>query len=194
MMSQTKSKFCLWCGNALTFTAIDNKTVPACSDHPKCGFVDWNNPSTCANVLLSLDGRVLLVKRAQIPKKGDWCLPGGFLDSFESPAEAATRELFEETGLESAIDKKNILSVMTEGQNDVQVFYWTRKITGGSLTLSHESLDLRFFEEHELPANIAFASHEKVIREWFAKNRRKPSNIVSLANQALVTSQELAYN
>lgn len=193
-MSQTKSKFCLWCGNALVFTTLENRTVPACSDHPKCGFVDWNNPSPFANVLLSLDGRVLLVKRAQWPMKGDWCLPGGFLDSFECPSEAAARELFEETGLQSVIDKKNILKVTTEGHNDIQVFYWTKKITGGSLTLSHESLDLRFFEEHELPANIAFPSHAKVIQEWFAKNRRKPSNIVSFAEQAFVPSQDVAYN
>jgi len=189
MISQVKSKFCMWCGDALSFMTLDNRTVPACSSHPKCEFVDWNNPNPYANVLLSLDGRVLLVKRAQMPMKGHWCLPGGYLDSFESPEAAAARELFEETGLESVIDKKNILAVTTEGNNDIQVFYWAKKITGGSLTLNHESLDLRFFEEHELPEDIAFPTHEQVIRDWFSKNRRKSSNIVRLADQALIPNQ-----
>lgn len=193
MISEIKSKFCMWCGNALSYIEIGNRTVPACSSHPKCAFVDWNNPSPFANVLLSLDGRVLLVKRAQMPMKGHWCLPGGFLDSFESPEETAARELFEETGLESIIDKKNILTVTTEGFNDIQIFYWTKKITGGSLALSDESLDLRFFEEHELPENIAFPSHAQVIKRWFAKNRRK-SNVVRLVDQTLAPNEDLAYN
>ncbi len=194
MMSQTKSKFCLWCGDALSFLEVGNRTVPACSSQPKCNFVDWNNPAPGAHVLLSLDGRVLLMKRAQLPKKGDWCLPGGYMDSCENPEDTAARELFEETGLESVINKKNILCVMSEGHNDVQIFYWSKKITGGTLTLSNESSDLRFFDESDLPTNIAHASHELVIREWFAKNRRKPSNIVRLADQALVHNVELAYN
>lgn len=191
MISEVKSKFCMWCGNALSFTYIDHRTVPACSSHPKCGFVDWNNPVPQTNILVSLDDRVLLIKRGQLPRKGDWCLPGGFMDTNESPEEGAARELLEETGLESVINKKNVLTVMSQGNNDLQVFYWTKKITGGALTLTPEALDLRFFEEHELPENIAFESHAQVIRDWFARGRRKASNIVRLADQTLVPSQAL---
>ncbi len=178
------------CGNALTFLESGDRTAPACSE-PTCNFVDWNNPVPGAHVLVSLEGRVLLVRRGNMPMKGDWCLPGGYMESYENPEQTAARELLEETGLESVINKKNILSVIAEGHNDIQVFYWTKVITGGSLTLSSETMDLRFFEEHELPSNIAFESHAQVIKDWFAKNRRK-SNVVRLEQPG--SDQDLAYN
>jgi len=44
--------------------------------------------------------QVLLIKRKKDPFKGQWCLPGGFLEENESLEAAAIRELQEETGVE----------------------------------------------------------------------------------------------
>ena len=46
------------------------------------------------------DGRVLLIRRAQEPLKGQWSIPGGHLEWGETIAHAVARELLEETGLE----------------------------------------------------------------------------------------------
>ncbi|MGA2736190.1 MAG: NUDIX domain-containing protein, partial [Bryobacteraceae bacterium] len=43
--------------------------------------------------------RILLGKRDKDPQRGSWVLPGGKIRAFESIAEAAARELEEETGL-----------------------------------------------------------------------------------------------
>jgi len=50
-------------------------------------------------VVLNGEGRVLLVKRAHEPLKGEWSLPGGGVEVGETLDAAVVRELFEETGL-----------------------------------------------------------------------------------------------
>ena len=45
------------------------------------------------------DGRVVLVKRAHEPLKGEWSLPGGSVEVGETLADAVAREVLEETGL-----------------------------------------------------------------------------------------------
>lgn len=45
------------------------------------------------------DTKVLLVRRINPPDAGKWGYPGGWIDPGETMAQAAVRELFEETGV-----------------------------------------------------------------------------------------------
>ena len=55
-------------------------------------------PAVCA-VVRDHEARLLLVRRRVDPRRGEWCLPGGFMELGEPPEAAALRELREETGL-----------------------------------------------------------------------------------------------
>jgi 8-oxo-dGTP pyrophosphatase MutT (NUDIX family) len=52
--------------------------------------------STAVGAVFDDAGQVLLGRRADI---GVWTLPGGIIDPAEQPADAAVREVFEETGV-----------------------------------------------------------------------------------------------
>jgi 8-oxo-dGTP pyrophosphatase MutT (NUDIX family) len=52
--------------------------------------------STAMGAVFDDRGRVLLGKRADV---GVWTLPGGIIDPAEQPADAAVREVYEETGI-----------------------------------------------------------------------------------------------
>jgi len=47
------------------------------------------------------DDAVLLVRRARPPRQGEWSLPGGAQETGETMADAACREVREETGVET---------------------------------------------------------------------------------------------
>ena len=51
------------------------------------------------DAVIYTDTEVLLIKRKGEPYAGHWALPGGFVEPGESVADAAKRELQEETGL-----------------------------------------------------------------------------------------------
>lgn len=56
-------------------------------------------PRVGVGAIVLHEGRVLLVKRGRAPGLGLWSVPGGLVDLGESTADAACREVEEETGL-----------------------------------------------------------------------------------------------
>ncbi|MFO1122704.1 MAG: NUDIX domain-containing protein [Hyphomicrobiales bacterium] len=60
-------------------------------------------PRLGASACVWRDGRVLLIERAK-PPLGIWSLPGGHVEPGETAAEAARRELAEETGIVAQLE------------------------------------------------------------------------------------------
>lgn len=60
-------------------------------------------PVLGVSVLVERQGSVVLVRRGKPPFKGVWSLPGGTVELGEPLAEAAIREMREETGLDVSL-------------------------------------------------------------------------------------------
>ncbi|MBX9671445.1 MAG: NUDIX hydrolase, partial [Candidatus Obscuribacterales bacterium] len=114
-------RFCPNCANALEKRDFEGKDKLAC---PSCSFVHWNNPIVVGVALVpTLDGRgLVLVQRGLPPKVDSWCLPAGFGEPFEDPADTARRETGEEATLDVEIER--LLAVRkAPGGNQVLIFY-----------------------------------------------------------------------
>jgi 8-oxo-dGTP diphosphatase len=79
-------------------------------------------------VVFDKDRRVLLIRRKNEPFKGEYALPGGFVDIGETVEAACRREALEETGLE--IDRLRLVGVYSDPARDprghtVSVAYMT---------------------------------------------------------------------
>ena len=111
-------------------------------------------------------GQILLMKRAD---NGQWCLPCGWVDPSESPAEAAVRETKEECGLDVKVIK--LVDVFTRkpslelGPHTMVAVVYICEVTGGELQLSHEGLALKYCwidevqDWHGLHRQYARAAH-----------------------------------
>ncbi len=112
---------------------------------------------SCAVIFDEAREKVLLTKRSD---NGLWCLPGGKMEPGESIEECCCREVLEETGLVirptrliAVYSNRDQLVVYKDGAKvQMLVLSFEAAVTGGTLALSNETTDARYFAFPELEA------------------------------------------
>lgn len=101
-------------------------------------------------------GKVLIQKRS--PTEDLWGFPGGMLNLGESAAEAAVREVQEETGF--LVEIEALIGIYTKffetypngDQCQSITFFFKMKLLGGEPRIDHvETFDLQFFAVDDVP-------------------------------------------
>jgi 8-oxo-dGTP diphosphatase len=96
-------------------------------------------------------GRLLLGVREKEPHRGQWVLPGGKVEPFETIEEAAQREIREETGLEIQVDRKiDIVEIINPPHEHRIIVYTQASPVGGRLNGSSDLSSAHFFARHEI--------------------------------------------
>lgn len=102
-------------------------------------------------VIFDEDEKVLLMKRAD---KGDWNVPGGFVDPNEGPERAVIRETKEETNLDvQIVELVGAIHQPATAQyvNEVIGLGYLCERISGELQGSEESTALRYWKIEEVP-------------------------------------------
>lgn len=163
-------KFCKFCGTAHTETAFPLKCH-------SCNTITWFSPSPVAVLLqgvINKDGLlgVVIGRRLIEPKKGEFGLVGGFVDSADPTVEhAAAREFLEETGIKISHEKMKIDHSYSDGRH-LLVF------VHNEIILSEEYVLKNFIPNSECdeiriaysPEELCFVSHTEALAKFFKRN------------------------
>lgn len=132
------------------------------------------HPRPTAGVVCIRGGEILLIKRGNPPRQGQWSLPGGRIEWGETSEAAALRELREETGVDAEllglIDVVD--GVMTSRETGeitrhyIMIDYAARWIAG-EVVAGDDAADARFFTLEEAMAVVEWEETRRVIQEGF---------------------------
>ena len=158
-------KYCPICRSPLEKKMADGRERLVCGE---CGKIFYQNPlPAAACVVVDDKRRLLLIKRSVEPHKGEWCLPGGFIEMDESLFEAALRELREETGLTGCVKGVIDANIQESGMYGAVLVVGIEVIVGeGTLVPGDDASEAKFSSYDDLP-EIAFESHTKFIKKYF---------------------------
>ncbi|MCD6379232.1 NUDIX domain-containing protein [bacterium] len=165
---QDDIEFCPYCGNKLSLKSNEGRNRLYCEKEKR--FVYQNPIPAATGLIFDKEGEILLVLRGKDPSKNQWCLPGGFVETDETPIQAAKRELLEETGI--YVSSPTLIDINFQRS----IFYKTSILIigyhfaeySGTLAAGDDAEDARFFALDKLPT-LAFTSHMELIEKFIHK-------------------------
>jgi ADP-ribose pyrophosphatase YjhB (NUDIX family) len=154
--------YCAQCGKPLATQVLHDRPRLICS---ACDTIYYENPlPVAASILLNEQREVLLVKRRNEPHKGEWCLPMGFAELGETIADAARRELKEETGVQALVLRLIAADSFESGHyGDLLIVTFEMQKVEGEEQAGDDAEEVRYFPIKE-PPPLAFSSNETALR------------------------------
>ena len=166
-MSQHLYRFCPRCAQALEDRPFEGKLRRVC---PACNFIYFPDPKVAVVALIEANQLVLLIRRAVDPARGQWALPGGYMDAGELPVAALQREVSEEVGLDVDVgDLLEIFPMVNSGGASLGIVLAYRaqpRNAVAPLTACDDVDQAAWFSAAELPAELAFDSTQRLLARW----------------------------
>ncbi len=119
------------------------------------------------------EARIAVIARRNRAGRIEWCLPKGHLENDETLAEAAAREVAEETGIEGRVltELGTIDYWFATSDRRVHKFvhHYLLEATGGQLTIEndpdHEAIDVAWLPLREAHEHLTFPNERRIARQ-----------------------------
>ncbi len=137
------------------------------------------------------DGRVLLVRRASRRGRGNWQIPGGFIEPDETIEQAVVREVQEEAGVTASV--QGVLGLRNrydeDSSNSLYIIMLLNPVTGEPQPDNHEVDQAAYFTLDEIRAieQISPINVEVAQRALADDKRLHSPQTVTQANRAPYT-------
>ena len=146
------------------------------------------NPYLTVDVVVEVGDGVVLIERGNEPL--GWALPGGFVDYGEDPADAARREVLEETGLE--VELLELLGTYGDPgrdprQHNVSIVFVGR--AEGQPIGGDDAARAGVFTRGELPSPLCF-DHDRILADyaWLRETGERPPPAPGIAGDVLLSA------
>ncbi len=125
----------------------------------------------CDGVIIE-KGKLLLIKRAAQPGKGEWAVPGGRIELDEDAIGCLKREMKEETNLD--VEPIALVGIYSDPKRDVRgviAAAYLCKIIGGTLQHGDDAGEAKWFDLDKLP--VLWADHGEIVKNaiWLIVNK-----------------------
>jgi ADP-ribose pyrophosphatase YjhB (NUDIX family) len=135
-----------------------------------CQAIHYQNPRMVVGCIVEWQDRILLCRRAIEPRYGLWTVPAGFMENGETTFQGAIRETLEEANARVEIGQLYALYNIPH-VNQVYLLFRAR-LLDASVTAGAETLEVRLFDESEIPWDqIAFASIRDALTHFYADRK-----------------------
>lgn len=142
-----------------TVAGVDRRVCGACDR------VHYADPKIAVGVAVFRANKILLVRRSMEPGRGQWSVPGGYVDIGQDPRTEAAREVMEETRVDVEVGAViDVFRNPPDEGNTIFVLYAARWVAGEP-EAGDDADDAAFFGPDELPP-LAFASTHAAVAGW----------------------------
>lgn len=154
-----KNSFCSYCGMRFT-----NERWPRLCNN--CGKCTYQNPLPVSVVLLPVGNGLVVVERNIEPRRGQWALPGGFIELGESWQTAGAREIWEEAQIPLSADQIRLFDLLSAPDGTLLIFGLATP-WHGELPVFTPTAESAGRYVIELPTPLAFPLHTQVVQNYF---------------------------
>lgn len=171
MKNHIKNSHCSYCGTSFGTQTTWPRHCSTCNNQ------SFINPIPVAVSLVKVfnsapgcegcQAGILLVQRNIEPKKGEWALPGGYINAGETWQEGSSRELEEETGLKILPADMKLVGLDTAGNGNLLVFSIVNKALYENEINFSANAEVSAIKIVYHPVELAFPSHTQMLKDYF---------------------------